>query len=128
MHRLGDLQLRIMQILWRGGPRTVADVQKQLAGNLAYTTVATMLRKMENRGLVCHNEQDRKFVYEPAVSSELVTRNMTGDLIDRLFAGNLPAVVNHLLTSREVSGDELDILENLIREHRRAGGGTESSP
>ncbi len=128
MHRLGDLQLRIMQILWRGGPRTVADVQEQLADNLAYTTVATMLRKMENRGLVCHNEQDRKFVYEPAVSSEMVTRNMTGDLIDRLFAGDLPAAVNHLLTSREVSGDELDILENLIQKHRRAGGDTESSP
>jgi predicted transcriptional regulator len=120
MYRLGDLQLRIMQVLWRCGPLAVADVQDQLGDELAYTTVATMLRKMEDRGLVCHNEQDRKFIYDPIVSSEMVMQSMTGDLIDRLFAGDLPAAVNHLLTSREVSADELEILEQMIQEHRRA--------
>ena len=51
--RLGDLQLRIMRVLWRCGPLGVAEVRERLDGDdLAYTTVATMLRKMEDRGLV----------------------------------------------------------------------------
>ena len=53
-YRLGDLQLRIMRILWRAGPVSVARVHEELGGSLAYTTVATMLRKMEDRGLVGH--------------------------------------------------------------------------
>ena len=54
-YRLGDLQLRIMQVLWESGPTTVAEVQGKLEGEpLAYTTVATMLRKMEARQLVRH--------------------------------------------------------------------------
>ena len=62
-YRLGDLQLRIMRVLWRFGPLGVADVREKLDGDdLAYTTVATMLRKMEDRGLVGHETQDRKFI------------------------------------------------------------------
>jgi len=86
---------------------------------LAYTTVATMLRKMEDRGLVRHEEAERKFVYEAAVGADEVTRSMAGDLIERLFDGSVPAAVNHLLTSRQVSPDELDTLERLIHEYRR---------
>jgi predicted transcriptional regulator len=118
-YRLGDLQLRIMQVLWRRGPTTVADVRDELGDGLAYTTVATMLRKMEDRGLVSHEEADRKFIYEAAVGADEVTRSMAGDLVERLFDGSVPAAVNHLLTSREVSPDELDTLEQLIHEHRR---------
>ncbi len=118
-YRLGDLQLRIMQVLWRRGPTTVADVRDELGDGLAYTTVATMLRKMEDRGLVSHEEAERKFVYEAAVGADEVTRSMAGDLVERLFDGSVPAAVNHLLTSREVSPDELDALERLIHEHRR---------
>src|SRR3972149_7073229 len=56
-YRLGDLQLRIMRVLWNLGPASVAQVQERLdGGRLAYTTVATMLRKMEDRGLVAHRE------------------------------------------------------------------------
>ena len=63
--RLGDLQLHIMQVLWqKSQPLTVSDVQQQLAGrDLAYTTVATMLSKMEARGLVGHKEEGRRFLY-----------------------------------------------------------------
>src|SRR5262249_14421128 len=96
--RLGGLQLQIMQVLWRHGPATVAEVQADLAGEpLAYTTVATMLRKMEDRGLVRHSEIDRKFSYEAAVTAEAVTRSMSADLVERLFAGSLTDAVSHLL-------------------------------
>ena len=118
--RLGELQLRIMQVLWDEGPATVAEVQERLDGEpLAYTTVATMLRKMENRGLVRHETEDRRFVYEAAVSLDAVTRSMTADLVDRLFRGSMADAVSHLLESREVSPGELARLEQIIQQRRR---------
>jgi predicted transcriptional regulator len=120
VYRLGDLQLRIMKVLWRLGPASVAQVQENLDGEpLAYTTVATMLRKMEDRGLVRHREQSRRFIYRPVVSEADVTRSMADDLVDRLFEGSLADAVSHLLQSREVSADELGRLERLIQ--RRKG-------
>ena len=117
--RLGDLQLRIMRVLWNLGEAAVADVQQELCGqSLAYTTVATMLRKMEDRGLVEHVEEGRKFVYRAAVTLEEVTRSMTGDLVERLFGGSLADAVSHLLDSRDVSREELVRLEQLIQERK----------
>jgi BlaI family penicillinase repressor len=119
-YRLGDLQLRIMQVLWDAGPTSVALVQERLSGPpLAYTTVATMLRKMEDRGLVRHVEQERKFLYLPAVSAEEVTRSMADDLVDRVFAGSLTDAVSHLLDTREVSREELARLERLIQQRKK---------
>ena len=63
-HRLGDLQLRIMRVLWSQPDATVADVLTALGpkADLAYTTIATMLRKMEERGLVTHLTDGRTFL------------------------------------------------------------------
>jgi BlaI family penicillinase repressor len=117
--RLGDLQLRIMRVLWDSGAVTVSEVQQRLGRQrLAYTTVATMLRKMEERGLVDHLEEGRKFLYRPVVSLDAVTRSMTGDLVDRLFDGSLAEAVSHLLESREISREELDRLEQLIQQRK----------
>ncbi len=119
-YRLGDLQLEIMKLLWRGVASRVADIRKELgSARFAYTTVATMLRKMEQRGLVRHREENRIFYYEPAVSEEEVTRSTTADLVERVFEGSLAEAVSHLLDAREVSPEELDRLEGLIRERRK---------
>jgi BlaI family penicillinase repressor len=120
-HRLGDLQLRIMKVLWGRGEATVAEVLDALRdhSDLAYTTMATMLRKMETRGLVSHRAEGRSFIYQPKVASEDVSRSMADHLVDRLFAGSLTEVVNHLLTTREVSREELSQLEKLITERRK---------
>lgn len=118
-YRLGDLQLRIMRVLWEHGPAGVAEVQGRLDGErLAYTTVATMLRKMEERGLLQHREEGRRFIYEPAVSAEQVTRSMADDLVDRLFEGSLSATVSHLLATRDISPGELAGLERLIQQRK----------
>ena len=111
--------MRIMKVLWRTGRAAVADVHEALVGEpLAYTTVATMLRKMEDRGLVRHGSQGRRFIYEPAVTADEVTRSMSHDLIDRLFEGSLAETVSHLLQTREVSRDELKQLEQLIAKRK----------
>jgi predicted transcriptional regulator len=122
IHRLGDLQLQIMQVLWGRTEATVADMHQTLAAehDLAYTTVATMLRKMEARGLVGHRLEGRSFVYRAAVAADAVTRGMSDHLLDRLFEGNLADMVAHLLTTREVSRAELSKLEKLIAERKKA--------
>ncbi len=140
-YRLGDLQLRIMRVLWEQGGATVSEVHEALRRQarrpegaalgrsaadrqLAYTTIATMLRKMEDRGLVTHDADGRRFVYRAAVGADEVTRSMAGDLLDRLFEGSLADMVHHMLTEREVSQEELSRLEQLIAERRtqRRGG------
>ena len=121
IHRLGDLQLQILKILWERGQGTVADVMENLSGaELAYTTVATMLRKMETRGLVTHRAEGRSFVYRPKVKAEDISHRMSNHLVDRLFEGSLLDAVNHLLTTREVSSEELGKIEQLIAEKKRS--------
>jgi predicted transcriptional regulator len=120
-YRLGDLQLRIMQALWERGPASVAEVHEALGPGpgLAYTTVATMLRKMEGRGLVRHRSEGRRFIYRAAISPADVHQSMAGDLLERLFGGSLADLLHHLLTTREVSQEELCRLERLIAERKR---------
>jgi predicted transcriptional regulator len=122
IHRLGDLQLRIMKVLWAAGEATVADVHKAVAGErgLAYTTVATMLRKMEARGLVQHRPEARSFVYRASVAEDDVSTGMADHLLDRLFEGSLADMVSHLLSTREVSRAELLKLERLIAERKKS--------
>ena len=119
--RLGDLQLRMMKVLWERGETTVAEMHKEVGPerDLAYTTVATMLRKMEQRALVSHRMEGRSFVYRAAVAADAVTRGMADHLLERLFAGSLADMVSHLLNRREISREELSKLERLIAEKKR---------
>ena len=119
--RLGDLQLRIMKVLWERGSASVAEVAEGLGPNsgLAYTTVATMLRKMEARGMVEHHAEGRRFIYRAKIAEREVTRSMTGDVLERLFEGSLADMVSHILQTREVGPDELDELEQLIATRRK---------
>ena len=120
-HRLGDLQLRILQSLWDRPDSSVAEVHAELKPerDLAYTTVATMLRKMEVRGMVTHREVGRSFLYRALVAADEVGRGVGKHLVDQLSGGSLTEAVSHLLTSREVSRDELNQLEKLIKEAKR---------
>ena len=120
-YRLGDLQLRIMKALWERTEASVADVLEALGpgADLAYTTVATMLRKMEARGLVTHRSEGRRFLYRAAVTPDAVTRSMADDILERLFEGRLSDLLSHLLSTREVSREELAELERLIAQKRK---------
>ena len=120
-HRLGDLQLRILQSLWAKPDASVADVHAELKPerDLAHTTVATMLRKMEARGLVTHREEGRSFLYRAEVAAEEVSRSVGRHFVESLFEGSLADAVSHLLTTRDVSRAELNQLEKLIKEAKK---------
>jgi len=116
--QLASLQLAIMRILWKKEAATVAEVRDELAAEgreLAYTTVATMLAKMERKGQVGHRAGAKAFVYHPLLRQENVSRSMVTDLADRLFGGDVPLMVSHLLDGCELSSDEIVRLKALIR-------------
>ncbi len=119
IQRIGDLQLRILQSLWHRREASVAEVQADLGDGHAYTTIATMLRKMEDRQLVRHRAQGRRFIYLPAVTAEQVNRSVSDRLIDHFFGGSLATAVSHLLQHRDVDPSELDELQQLIESHRQ---------
>jgi predicted transcriptional regulator len=120
-HHLGDLQYAIMRVLWDEGEASAARVLEALpkVDRRAPTTIATMLSKMERKGVVEHRVEGRVFVYRPTVSRQEVHRTMVGDLMDRLFEGDVTALVSHLLSEREVDPDELAQLSRLIAEHKK---------
>lgn len=101
---LGDLQHAIMAVLWSHGEATSAEVHGALEPErgLAPTTIATMLRKMEDKGVVAHRVDGRQFVYRPTVSEDEVRRSMVGELVERLFAGDPAALVSHLIDEHQV--------------------------
>lgn len=115
-HQLGDLQLAIMRVLWGRGEATVAEVHETLEPErgLALTTIATMLAKLEKKGVVDHRAEGRKFIFRPLISETQVRRSMVADLTSQLFRGNVTALVNHLLAEHEIGPEELSRLRALI--------------
>jgi len=113
---LGDLQHAIMSVLWARGEAGAADVHRELRAErgLAFTTIATMLRKMEDKGVVAHRVEGRQFVYRPLVSEEEVRQSMVGDLVERLFGGDPRALVAHLVSEHEIDEQELDHLRHRV--------------
>jgi BlaI family penicillinase repressor len=122
---LAELQMAIMQVLWDREEATVAEVREALMSDrqLAYTTVGTMLTKMENNGQVSHRSDGRVNIYRPLIGPRQVKRTMISDLAARLFSGSVTDVVCHLLDGRPVSREELAELRKLIRDKEKELGG-----
>ena len=116
---LGELQLAIMRILWGRREATASEVHLALLEErgLAPTTIATMLQKMEKKGVVMHRTEGRRFIYRPPVSEAQVRRSMVDELTDRLFAGDSSALVTHLLEEHPVSAEDLDEIRRAIATH-----------
>ena len=121
---LSELQLAVMRVLWRKGKATVADVHEALEAErgLALTTVATVLTRLEKAGLVSHRAAGRHYLYRPLVSEEDVRRSMVSVLADRLFEGDVAALVSHLVSAKDVRPGDLTQVKRLIEERERKGG------
>lgn len=124
---LTELQLAIVRILWTRGPSTVLEVQEGLLPDrpLAQTTVATLLTRLERRGVVSHQNNGRQYTYRAEVTEPQVRRSMVSELTDMLFDGRPTALISHLIDDREIDAGELDEMKRLIAaaEQRVAGNG-----
>jgi predicted transcriptional regulator len=114
---LTKLELKIMQVIWRGGAGTVSAVQAELDPPLAYTTVQTMLNILERKGKLKRQLQGRTHVYTARVSERKVLGQGLRDLIDRMFGGSSEELVMSLLKNRQIDAKKLaELTERFNRE------------
>ena len=113
---LSDLQLDLMRVLWRSGELSVAEVTEALADrDLAHTTVATLLTRLEKRGVVEARRDGRVLAYRASVSEAQVRRNMVSSLIAQVFRGDPRALLAHLVSEREVAPGDLEQVRALLK-------------
>ena len=122
--RLGRVQLRIMQVLWERGQASAREITDALSpeSGIAHSTVQTLLRKMEDKGVVGHEIEERTFVFRPLVDRQSISRGAARELIDRVFAGSAAGLIAHLLSEERISRKELQELRELI-EHKNPNRG-----
>lgn len=113
---LTELQIALLRVLWARGEATVADVWQAMhrERGLAQTTVATILSRLEKRGVVARTTEQRQYVYRALVSESDVRESMLGGLTEQLFGGDVTALVNHLLTSHDIAPGDLARLRDAI--------------
>ena len=119
--QLSELQVDLMRVLWTRHEAAVADVQAELEASrgLALTTVATMLTRLEKRGLVARRKEGTRFLYRATVSEGQVRQSMVGELRDSLFQGDTASLVSHLLRESDISEGDLNKVRELIEERAR---------
>jgi predicted transcriptional regulator len=104
---LGDRELEVMAVLWEMGSGTVGEVRDRLSTDLAYTTVLTILRNLEAKGFVSHEEQGRAHRYFPRVARQTAQRSALGRLVNTLFHGSPQQLLVRLVEDRALSPEEL---------------------
>ena len=109
-----DRELDVMKVLWDRGSATVAEVRERLPDNLAYTTVLTVLRTLEEKGHVGHRGEGKAHRYSPLVERRVAARSALARLIDTVFNGSPELLLSQLVTDRDLSEDELKRLRRLM--------------
>lgn len=117
-----DRELDIMAVLWEHGPSTVAEVRERLADDLAYNTVLTMLRILEEKGHVGHEEEGRAFRFHPLVKRDEAGASAVRRLVRRLFAGSPSLLLTELVQGPSVSEKELEQMRAVLAEQIEAEG------
>jgi len=113
---LTKCELEVMDVVWRKGRATVQEVVDSLERPLAYTTVMTTLKILdETRGVVRRMKEGRAYVYEPAVTREKISRSMAADLTQRLFGGSVKSFVLSLVESDSMSQSDIAELKQAIQ-------------
>lgn len=116
---LSELQIALMRVLWDRGETSTAEVAAAIADErgLAHTTIATLLTRLEKRGVVVQRREGRQLFYRAAVKEADVRRSMVADLIGSLFAGDANELVAHLVEEAEIAPGDLA----RIRQRLQAG-------
>ena len=116
-----ERELDIMSALWELGAGTVAEVREVLVDDLAYTTVLTMLRVLEDKGYVGHSEEGRAHRYHPLVAREAAGESAVRRLTRRLFRGSPELLLTHLVSRKRLSEAELRRLRALVDDELEDG-------
>ncbi len=115
-----DRELDVMEVLWASGSATVSDVQEALEDRLAYTTVLTVLRVLEEKGHVRHEEEGRAHRYFPVVERTEARRSAVERLVGRVFGGSAEALLTQLVSDRRLSPEAIARIRSTLDERLRA--------
>lgn len=118
-------ELDVMAVLWDLESATVSEVQERLRDALAYTTVLTVLRTLEEKGHVGHSQEGRAHRYHPLVERERAGASALRRLIGKMFAGSPELLLTQLVEDRRLTEEELARLRRLLDERLEALEGKE---
>ncbi len=113
-----EQELEIMKIVWRLEKATVRDVYEALLERrkIAYTTVMTMMKILEQKQYLKKTQEDRAYVYKPTRPKQQVIRGMVREFVDRVFNGSAQPLLLHLVEDRRLTEMELREIERAISE------------
>jgi BlaI family penicillinase repressor len=118
---LTDRELEVMQIFWRQGEATAAEVRDRLATtgvDRAYVTVANLIRIVLEKGFLEQTNDERPFSYHAVRSFEDVSRGLVSDLVHRVFDGSREALLLNVLKQKRLTTKELALLREILKEHK----------
>jgi len=111
---LTDREADVMQVLWDHGPSVVSEVKDRLADDLAYTTVLTILRTLEQKGYVKHEEEGRVHRYFASVREDAARKSALQHLTGKMFKGSAELLFTHLVADRKLSKDQIERMRELL--------------
>ena len=117
-----DRELDVMAVLWERGSGTVAEVRERLPDELAYTTVLTILRTLEEKGHVTHEQEGKAHRYHPLVARERAGESALRRLVRKMFAGSPELLLTQLVSDRDLDEEELRRLHALLEERLEGEG------
>jgi predicted transcriptional regulator len=119
--RLSDRELDVMAVLWARGSGTVAEVREALPDPLAYTTVLTVLRTLEEKGFVGHEEEGKAHRYLPLVARERAGRSALTRMVEKLFDGSPELLLTQLVSDRKLSPQDIRRLRKILDQRLKGG-------
>lgn len=109
-----ERELDIMAVLWQHGPSTVAEVHERLDDDIAYKTVLTMLRVLEQKGHIEHTEEGRAHRFHAVVGRDEAGGSAIDRVLDKIFGGSKELLITHLVRDRKLSHDEIRRLRRML--------------
>lgn len=114
---MSPAETEVLRLVWESQKATVQQVYDALPSNrkVTYVTVATLLRRLEEKGYLKHRVRGKAFVYTPSAKKEEVINRTIGDLVQRLFGGNPVPLMQHLALHSEISDEDIKKLRDLAK-------------
>jgi BlaI family penicillinase repressor len=111
---LADREADLMEVLWDDGPSTVAEVRKRLKVKLAYNTVLSILRTLETKGYVGHEEEGRAHRYVARVARDAARHSALRHLSAKLFKGSVELLMTSAVSDKKLSVEEIRRIRTLL--------------
>jgi predicted transcriptional regulator len=116
---LADREAEIMEVLWDAGPSTVAEVKERVTDDLAYTTVLTILRTLENKGYVTHDPEGKAHRYSALIERNDAQRSALRAMAEKFFKGSTAGLLTHLVADEQLKPADVKRLRELLAKRGR---------